>query len=125
MTAAKAYSAMLAVLDSRMPDTELLGEGPVEHLTRRRMRILNATAQAMIEEAGGAELANHAPHFEGKRCICGLYYTKPFPEGHRIHQDRVLRSVIEKLTRSIKTARQVNWRDVKDEADANQAAVSN
>jgi hypothetical protein len=115
--ASKAYGELLKALDTRMPDTELLGEGTAAELTNKRMRVLNATAQAMIEETAGDELNRHRPHYGGEICGCGFRYEKALPEGAREHQDKVLSSVIQKLTASVKQNRQINWYDVKEEAD--------
>lgn len=127
LTARKAYLKLLDALDTRLPDTELLGVGTAEQLTKRRMSVLNATAQAMIEESAG-ELSRHEPRMpQGDQiptyeqithCACGLRYSTAMPAAHQRHTDKVLASIILTIRDGVLNARQVNWHDVKSEADS-------
>lgn len=132
VTSRTAYLKLLDALDSRLPDTELLGHGTVRDLVSRRMSVLNHTAQAMIEEMAGEEIGKHKPRMpvypEGQEkipsydelthCECGLRYAGKMPEAHKKHVDKVLASKILTVRDGVIKARQVNWRDVKDEADS-------
>lgn len=127
MTSRDAYLKLIKALDTRLPDTELLGEGTVEQLVRRRMSVLNATAQAMIEESGAEQLLRHKPRMpEGvgipsyeqiRNCTCGLRYTEPMPAGHQRHVDKVLQAIILTIRDAVIKNKQINWHDVKEEAD--------
>jgi hypothetical protein len=131
--ASTAYVKLLEALDSRLPDTELLGIGTAEELAKRRMNVLNATAQAMIEESSDA-LQRHKPKMpagegvpsydEIKECGCGFKYEGSMPAAIQRHQDKVLCSVILSIRDAVMKTRQVNWRAVKDEADTWQNVIS-
>lgn len=126
MQASTAYVKLLQALDSRLPDTELLGIGTADELAKRRMRILNATAQTMIEESS-EELNRHKPKMPEKEgipsyeeithCTCGLKYAGKMPQAHTRHQDKVLSALILTIRDAVLKTRQVNWMTVKEEAD--------
>lgn len=128
MRASEAWIRLIKALDTRLPDTELLGEGTVDQLVKRRMSVLNTTAHAMVEEACGAEIVRHKPRMpagEGipsydqiTHCECGLRYASKMPEAHKLHTDKVLCSAILTVRDGVINARQINWHDVKEEADS-------